>query len=120
MRIIVEATGHINFDHQMETDLKGLIDIEDDLFGDFTWNMYKVPLNEDIFKWSKKTTNLNETTLLKATFTLDANLGDTYLDVSDFVKGYVWVNGHNLGRYWNVGPQYRLFCPGVWLKEGTN
>jgi beta-galactosidase len=35
-------------------------------------------------------------------------------------KGYVWVNGRNLGRYWNVGPQQRLFCPGCWLKIGIN
>lgn len=32
----------------------------------------------------------------------------------------LWVNGKNLGRYWNVGPQYKLYCPGVWLKKGDN
>jgi beta-galactosidase len=30
------------------------------------------------------------------------------------------VNGHNLGRYWNIGPQQRLFCPGTWLQKGRN
>jgi beta-galactosidase len=35
-------------------------------------------------------------------------------------KGLVWVNGHNLGRYWNIGPQQTLYCPGVWLKAGRN
>ena len=35
-------------------------------------------------------------------------------------KGVVWVNGHNLGRYWNVGPQQTLYLPGVWLKKGNN
>ena len=38
----------------------------------------------------------------------------------EFGKGYLWVNGHNLGRYWEIGPQYRLYCPGVWLKKGEN
>jgi beta-galactosidase len=47
-------------------------------------------------------------------------LGDTYLDLSEYGKGYVWINGHNLGRYWEVGPQRRLFCPGVWLNKGEN
>lgn len=47
-------------------------------------------------------------------------VGDTYLDVSAYGKGYIWVNGHNLGRYWKVGPQKRLFCPGVWMKKGQN
>lgn len=35
-------------------------------------------------------------------------------------KGYVWVNGNNLGRYWQAGPQLRLFCPGAWLRTGAN
>ncbi|HTY58342.1 MAG TPA: beta-galactosidase, partial [Bacteroidota bacterium] len=41
-------------------------------------------------------------------------------DMSRYVKGYVWVNGHNLGRYWNIGPQTRLFCPAPWLHGGRN
>jgi beta-galactosidase GanA len=35
-------------------------------------------------------------------------------------KGVVWVNGHNLGRYWNIGPQQRLYCPASWLQQGNN
>ncbi len=35
-------------------------------------------------------------------------------------KGYLFVNGVNLGRYWNKGPQQKLFLPGVWLKQGEN
>ena len=36
-------------------------------------------------------------------------------------KGYIWVNGYNLGRYWVTGgPQVRYFCPGAWLKKGQN
>jgi len=30
------------------------------------------------------------------------------------------VNGRNLGRHWKIGPQQTLFCPGVWLRKGTN
>jgi len=32
----------------------------------------------------------------------------------------VWVNGHNLGRYWNVGPSQTLYLPAPWLKAGQN
>ena len=46
--------------------------------------------------------------------------GDTFIDLSNYTKGIVWVNGHNLGRYWNIGPQKRLFCPATWLREGLN
>ena len=35
-------------------------------------------------------------------------------------KGFVWVNGHNLGRFWNIGPQQTMYLPGPWLKRGEN
>jgi beta-galactosidase len=40
--------------------------------------------------------------------------------MSNWQKGYIFVNGYNLGRYWNKGPQQKVFCPGVWLKKGVN
>ena len=46
--------------------------------------------------------------------------GDTYLDMATWSKGLVWVNGHCLGRYWNVGPQQALYLPGCWLRKGDN
>ena len=46
--------------------------------------------------------------------------GDTYLDLSKWGKGCVWINGHHLGRYWNVGPQQTLYVPAEWLKKGKN
>ena len=57
--------------------------------------------------------------LFRGSFELDST-ADTYLDMSAFKKGYVWVNGHNLGRYWYVGPQRRLYCPAPWLRKGKN
>jgi len=47
-------------------------------------------------------------------------VGDTYLDLSGWAKGVVWVNGHNLGRYWEIGPQKRLYCPAPFLLKGRN
>jgi beta-galactosidase len=43
---------------------------------------------------------------------------DTYLNLEKFKRGYVWVNGRNIGRYMKSNPQDRLYCPGVWLKKG--
>jgi beta-galactosidase len=40
--------------------------------------------------------------------------------MSAWKKGVVWVNGRNLGRYWSIGPQQRLFCPAPFLKKGKN
>ena len=36
------------------------------------------------------------------------------------VKGVIWVNGFNLGRYWEIGPQKTLYVPGPLLKQGEN
>ena len=44
--------------------------------------------------------------------------GDTFLDMSTWGKGMVWVNGRALGRFWEIGPQQTLFLPGCWLKAG--
>jgi beta-galactosidase len=55
----------------------------------------------------------------KATFRLDKT-GDTFLDMQTWGKGMVWVNGHAMGRFWEIGPQQTLYMPGCWLKEGEN
>ena len=47
-------------------------------------------------------------------------VGDTFLDMSTWGKGMVWVNGHAMGRFWEIGSQQTLFIPGCWLKEGEN
>lgn len=57
--------------------------------------------------------------LRHGTFILET-LGDTYLDMSRWGKGVVWVNGHNLGRHWRVGPQQTLYVPVEWLRKGKN
>jgi beta-galactosidase len=49
-----------------------------------------------------------------------AEVGDTFLDLRGYTKGMVVVNGHNLGRFWDRGPQYSLYLPGCWLREGSN
>jgi beta-galactosidase len=46
--------------------------------------------------------------------------GDTFLDMRPWGKGVVWVNGHCLGRFWNIGPQQTMYLPGPWLRQGHN
>jgi beta-galactosidase len=49
-----------------------------------------------------------------------SQVADTYLDMRKWGKGVVWVNGHNLGRYWSIGPQQTIYLPAEWLKKGDN
>ena len=46
--------------------------------------------------------------------------GGTFLDLRNWSLGAVWVNGHNLGRYWDRGGLRSLFLPRQWLKPGRN
>ena len=61
----------------------------------------------------------NKPCFYKGTF--DAKAGvDTFVDMAGWHKGCVWVNGFNLGRYWNIGPQRTLYLPGELLKDKNN
>jgi beta-galactosidase len=48
------------------------------------------------------------------------DIGDTFLDTRGWGKGAVWINGHALGRFWNLGPQQTLNVPAPWLRKGVN
>ncbi|XP_032328159.1 beta-galactosidase-1-like protein 2 isoform X2 [Camelus ferus] len=45
---------------------------------------------------------------------------DTFIKMQDWTKGVIFINGQNLGRYWNIGPQETLYLPGPWLQPGAN
>ena len=47
-------------------------------------------------------------------------LCDTFLELDGFGKGCAFVNGFNLGRFWDIGPQKRLYLPAPLLKKGMN
>lgn len=55
----------------------------------------------------------------KFDFTVDEAC-DTFLDTSGFAKGCAFINGFNLGRFWEIGPQKRLYIPAPLLRKGTN
>ena len=45
---------------------------------------------------------------------------DTFLALPSFHLGCVFINGFNIGRYWNVGPQMTLFVPAPMLRRSAN
>jgi beta-galactosidase len=121
--ILVEGMGHINF-AQFMIDRKGITDrVTLNGMTLMNWDIFKLPLDEKFIRQLKTTMkqraanqNVN---FFKGTFLLKET-GDTYFDLSHYSKGVVYVNGHNLGRHWNIGPQQRLYCPASWLKKGDN
>ncbi len=112
----------------MESDRKGIygeVKLGDDVIGVddiIGWKTYRLPLTDAwITGLCKPTAAMpgRPGGIFKGQFNLD-NVADTFLDMSKWKKGVVWVNGHNLGRFWSIGPQQRLYCPAPWLKKGEN
>lgn len=121
LEILVEGMGRINFAQQL-IDRKGITDrVALNGMTLMNWEVFGLPMTEQYVQQLKATGGSEERPgqFLKGTFKL-SRTADTYIDVSALKKGVIWVNGHNLGRYWEIGPQKRLYCPAPWLKKGTN
>lgn len=116
--VLVEAMGHINFAAAM-IDRKGITD-RVTLAGMtlMNWQVYPLPL-ETAPDRPMELSSHRPGMFFRGGFTL-VRPTDTYIDLTGYRKGVVWVNGHNLGRYWETGPQMRLYCPAPWLRPGDN
>lgn len=122
--ILVEGMGRVNYG-QAIIDRKGITDkviltngkTETELKN---WSVYNFPVDHN-FQSDKNfsTKKVSGPAWYKATFNLKET-GYTYLDMTTWGKGMVWVNGHNLGRFWKVGPTQTLCLPGCFLKKGAN
>ena len=45
------------------------------------------------------------------------DIKDTFLRLDGWTKGVAFVNGFNLGRYWDRGPQQTLYVPAPLLRQ---
>lgn len=120
LEIFVENLGRINFGKYLNDNRKGIT--EKVLFNDKEishWKIFGFPFNGQPNVSGKGKFNSEYPSIKRGSFVLK-EVGDTYLDMRTFGKGHVWLNGHNLGRYWNVGPQQTLYIPAQWLKKGKN
>lgn len=123
--ILVEAMGRVNFDKSIH-DRKGITNKVEVVSGEQVkelkgWEVYNLPpfyefVSQKNYQAGKP---VDGPAYYKATFRLDKT-GDTFLDMQTWGKGMVWVNGHAMGRFWEIGPQQTLYMPGCWLKEGDN
>jgi beta-galactosidase len=117
--ILVENTGRVNFGLAIRTEHAGIVGPvslnNKPLSG---WKIYPLAMT-DPEKLAFTRAPCSGACFYRGTLHVD-HAGDTFLDTSSFVKGFAWVNGHALGRIWNIGPQKRLYLPGAWLHPGDN
>ncbi|UKM66079.1 beta-galactosidase [Flavobacteriaceae bacterium GSB9] len=125
--ILVHAMGRINFGPEVH-DRKGLIgsiQFLDDKSNNIkigNWEVFNIPYDDSMLKnlkFEEANPNENMPGIWSGEIMID-KVGDVFLDVSSWGKGVVWINGHCLGRYWNIGPTQTMYIPEPWLKRGVN
>jgi beta-galactosidase len=121
LEILVEGMGRINYGPDI-FDRKGITE-KVTLDGEelLNWEIYNLPMDRKfIYDLRSSGRVVNKPgVFFKGDFSL-AYTGDTFFDLTNYTKGVVWVNGHNLGRYWNIGPQKGLYCPASYMRPGMN
>lgn len=123
--VLVENMGRVNYGHKLEaiTQYKGIRrGILVDLHYITQFNQYCLPLNNvDAIDFSREYNTLTEKTPAFHLFEFYVDEPkDTYIDMSKFGKGVVFINSVNIGRFWHVGPTLALYIPKGYMKEGVN
>jgi len=120
--ILVEGTGRINFTTELRKERQGINGAVTLAGMELTgWQVFPLPMN-DLSKlhFSKADDRSSPgPTFYRGQFDL-RDTGDTFLDTRGWGKGAVWINGHALGRFWNLGPQQTLCVPAPWLRKEKN
>lgn len=118
--ILMENMGRVNFGPMMERQRKGIQDcVQINGHIHYNWTMYPLPLdNIDKLDFDRDYTE-GLPSFYKFAFEAEET-GDTFLELDGWGKGCVFLNGFNLGRYWEIGPQRRLYIPAPLLKQGWN
>lgn len=119
--ILCENMGRVNYGTKI-VDRKGIKGVRFNLRYHFGWDMYPLPLNDlSALTFKEETGETNTASFLSGHLDIEGDPNDTFIRLDGFHKGVVFVNGFNLGRYYNdAGPQKTLYCPAPMLKKGRN
>ena len=119
LTILVENMGRANFGPKMmrKKGIAGRVLLGGRIH--FNWDVYTLPM-DNLDKLNYDTAPTEPSRFYRGTLTLDTPPCDTFLYLDSFKKGFVTINGFNLGRYWEIGPQRSLYVPASILKEGEN
>ncbi len=125
--ILVEAMGRPNFGHRIHQH-KGITEgvflgtSRQEERAHFGWAQYPLVMEPDRLSslpWRDAATDVPGPRFHRAEFAVEQPT-DTFLALANCTKGFAVVNGVNLGRYWDVGPQRALYVPAPVLHNGTN
>ncbi|MBE6887304.1 MAG: beta-galactosidase [Ruminococcaceae bacterium] len=122
--ILVENMGRINYGEKL-SDRKGILGgVRLGAQFHFGWENYPLTMeNLSGLEWSELENQRiqHKPVFLKGVLNIDDTPCDTFVELEGFTKGFVKVNGFNIGRYFNpAGPQKTLYIPAPLLKKGEN
>mmetsp|Transcript_8188 Transcript_8188/g.14871 ORF Transcript_8188/g.14871 Transcript_8188/m.14871 type:complete len:629 (+) Transcript_8188:18-1904(+) len=125
--ILVESFGRLNYGGGMGTDWKGIGKLEVDSIqvSSGVDHRFVEMTAEDLVAIetiAQDNSSGGGQRFLSGTFEIqEGNIANTFIDMSDFGQGFVFLNGFNLGKYWSAkGPVLTLYVPDEVLKTGTN
>ena len=118
--ILCENMGRVNYGNKI-LDRKGIKGVRFGQQYHFDWDMYPLTMDDLSSLEFKKAENLTAPAFYRGYLNIEGNPCDTFLRLDGFTKGFVKVNGINIGRYFNpAGPQKTLYVPAPFLKQGKN
>ena len=129
--ILVENMGRANYGNAMHSDKKGICNfVKLELLSDkgeflaynytikMGWENYSLPMNNPDAVTFNNGAQKGRPAIFKGEFKATPGV-DTFVYMKGLHKGNVWINGFNLGRYWEIGPQETLYVPGELLRENN-
>ena len=120
--LLCENIGRENFGTGLETQRKGILGgVKINDHRHYGFEIFPLPLDE--VQLEKIVFDQNSSGDAPAFYRFDFEVQepcDTFLDTEGFGKGCAFINGFNLGRFWEIGPQKRLYIPAPLLKKGKN
>ncbi|KAJ0063644.1 hypothetical protein NL108_004485, partial [Boleophthalmus pectinirostris] len=128
LSLLVENCGRVNYGKALDEQRKGIV-------GDIFLNqiplrgftIFSLEMRLDFInkllisdRWKSGTNCTSMPGFFRARLYVDGPPRDTFIKLPGWAKGAVFVNSHNLGRHWSIGPQHCLYLPGLWLNSGEN
>ncbi|ROL54172.1 Beta-galactosidase-1-like protein 2 [Anabarilius grahami] len=124
LSLLVENCGRVHYGKDMDDQRKGIVGdilLNHTPLTDFT--IYSLDMTSgfiDRAPWKSITNKPSFPGFFQGRLFVNGYPSDTFMKLPGWSKGVVFVNGQNIGRYWDVGPQQALFLPGPFLNSGMN
>lgn len=120
--VLVENTGYVNYGPACGTERKGVDQILVNFERQDNFIHYPLEMENDVLdKLTYRETisrKENDPVFVKGVFEVD-EIAETFIRFPGH-KGCIWINGFNIGKYWNIGPDTALYVPSALLRKGNN